>query len=368
MTIFTRAVLLMMSCVILSACTSPNSTPNDANVPDISLSELIRVGDEAAGDSILFGRIYGMAVDSEGRIFVSDRSEQAVLVLSEQGNLVGRIGRQGEGPGEFSRIGNVYIGVKDSVYVHDSRKDHVAVFEPNTWIFVRQVALASNDSLGYPGTLIGISALGPIVTYSHGIGASDDLKAPRFRPIFLNSWSGTPIRRLARLPDHEVRFIATPTSISMRVVPFGRAPVYRYRAGLLYSGWNETIDIAISSIAGDSVGSIRLEHESVRVTQAELDEIPDPGTFDDFHDVKPAYQTFVVDDHNQVWIKDQKRQDTTTTWLVADEYGALVGQAPLPDNVRLRVINLDAERAYASIGSEEDAPMLAVYAITMPAH
>lgn len=60
-------------------------------------------------DEVIFGVISGLAVDSEGDVFVLDRQLTAVHRFTAKGDYVGEVGREGEGPGEYSRVGDVFI-------------------------------------------------------------------------------------------------------------------------------------------------------------------------------------------------------------------------------------------------------------------
>jgi len=49
------AMLLLLLCLALASCHGNEANVNEETLPHITLSELFRVGNESAGDSILFG-------------------------------------------------------------------------------------------------------------------------------------------------------------------------------------------------------------------------------------------------------------------------------------------------------------------------
>src|SRR5690349_20760958 len=63
--------------------------------------------------------VNGLDVDSMGNIYVADRSSQLV-VFSPQGTMLRKLGRKGQGPGEFDWIASVRVLPGDSVYAFDS--------------------------------------------------------------------------------------------------------------------------------------------------------------------------------------------------------------------------------------------------------
>ena len=79
---------------------------------------------------MLFGNISGLAASSTGQALVSEWHRTSIRVLSSEGVPESEIGREGRGPGEFVSINNIYVGVRDSVYVFDFQKSAVSVFEP----------------------------------------------------------------------------------------------------------------------------------------------------------------------------------------------------------------------------------------------
>ena len=330
----------------------------------ISATEILRIGDETAGSAELFGRIRRVAVDSRGNIFVAEWDGPPVRAFSPDGQLKAVIGARGEGPGEYVRVEDLRVGLEDSVYVWDSHRQILLMFAPYTWAPTRQIRINSDEE-GAPSRLVGISEHGPIVVYTLEYDLTN-LDAGRFRKAMLVDWSGAPVLELVRLPEVELNFSISDGNFGVRAVPFGRFPEFQFGGGSLYSGWNETIDIQITSPAGESIGRIQMEHEPVSVTRQERNDILNPEVFDEIYTTKPAYQTFVVDDRGQVWIKDQVRDESMeVTWHVLDEDGNVVGRARFPSNISVRVIRLEDKRLYATTRADDDSPIVVVYHVEM---
>lgn len=81
-----------------------------ASLPTWHLEEDLRIGREDHPDYAL-GTVGGLAVADDGRILVSQPQERAIRVFDGDGRFLHRVGRAGEGPGEFTRLG--MIGVLD---------------------------------------------------------------------------------------------------------------------------------------------------------------------------------------------------------------------------------------------------------------
>lgn len=94
-------------------------------------SDRARVIGTAVGDSIVqFGRITDVATGPGGRLYVADALAHEVLALDDQGRVEGRIGGQGDGPGEFR--GWLFLDVDSSgaLRVYDAVLGRVSLFDP----------------------------------------------------------------------------------------------------------------------------------------------------------------------------------------------------------------------------------------------
>ncbi|MDI3279976.1 MAG: NHL repeat-containing protein [Bacillota bacterium] len=70
----------------------------------------------------------GLAVDAEGRIYVSDTGNARVEVFSPEGELLLSFGEKGSGPGQFLRPGPMAIG-NGLLYVVDIENHRVSAFD-----------------------------------------------------------------------------------------------------------------------------------------------------------------------------------------------------------------------------------------------
>jgi sugar lactone lactonase YvrE len=82
------------------------------------------------GDGI--GKLFrpkGIAVDSEGSIYLVDALLEAVQVFGRDGTLLYLFGRSGGGPGELQLPTGLWIDSKDRVYLADSYNHRVQIFQ-----------------------------------------------------------------------------------------------------------------------------------------------------------------------------------------------------------------------------------------------
>ncbi len=88
---------------------------------------LVRLGD-AQGPGMLESDYNIVRIDRHGRYFVRGGSAPYFWVFDGSGRIAHRIGRRGEGPGEFSRVNGIAFGEADSVFVVDRILQRVTVY------------------------------------------------------------------------------------------------------------------------------------------------------------------------------------------------------------------------------------------------
>lgn len=365
-------ISLFSICVVSSS--SGQAAFGDEENPRVELVELFRVGDENSPDNIILDRIQDVAVNSAGELFIADRGEQAVFIISETGRLVDRLGRKGEGPGEFARINALHIGPGDSIYVHDFDRYRLTVFEPEARRYAYSLNIEDvEDGRFAPTALLGVAANGYVYRYMEGI-SFDPERNWNVDKVMLRVYHVGPDGNAAQLilsmpADDLVVFFENGPGISP--LPFGRSVHVRFGPnGQVYAGRNDSLNISIRNSSGKVEGSIRLQIQLEPVTQADIQEslamksasrrrqIRDFG----IPDTKPAYSTFSVDDQGRIWVKGRNTVDESLApWLIVDQSGSVAGEAVLPRNVHLKVIK--SGKAYATSSEESGAPIAIVYEI-----
>ena len=130
-----RVQILTASLVLLASTPCP-ATGQSATARGWVLDE------DTAGAT--FGYVLGVATDSRGRTYVLDGGQPALLVFDSAGRLVGRGGRAGFGPGEFSSPRAVVVDGGDRVLVLDSRQRRLREFgwRGENFVHVRDQTLA----------------------------------------------------------------------------------------------------------------------------------------------------------------------------------------------------------------------------------
>ena len=358
-------------------------TEAQVNKSPYQFTEIFRIGDESAGDTILFrSHLHSqISVNSNGQLFVGGGwRESPIMSFSDRGDFAGYLGAVGAGPGEFRNSTSVIIGLEDSIYVFDRELNRLVVFDPKTLQYVySRTTVNAESNFSSPSELLGVTKKGYLYKFDTpyrpsgnewGIEPDD----PRTSVINFIDWQDVKVQHpMAELPATERLIKTQESSITVMLRPFGRSPFFVFKNGVLYAGWNDTINISIISDMGEQIQIIKAEHEAQSVTRKELESIVASNHMEENHQVilqselipetKPAYDAMVVDDHGHIWIR--KYPDTgaeLALWMIIGSDNKLVGEMELPSNLLLKTIQ--GGRAYASVESEIYGPYIVVYSIS----
>ena len=124
----------------------------------VRLEEVLAIG---GPDADLLFQWTGVSVDRDDQIFVIDTLDYSLKKFDPHGRLLGKVGRRGQGPGEFEKAVGVAV-VGDSVYAWDLSVRAVQVFDRNL-VYRKSVPLPGLvDGLGCaPDGNLGVGILGP---------------------------------------------------------------------------------------------------------------------------------------------------------------------------------------------------------------
>lgn len=107
--------------LILFSCSDPETRKETD--PEVSYTEVLRI----PGDTLFTG-ITDIEVRSNGNIIVSETMRGYVTELAPDGSFIRRIGRQGDGPGEFRRPWMIEM-IGDSLFLFDNLNYRLNVYD-----------------------------------------------------------------------------------------------------------------------------------------------------------------------------------------------------------------------------------------------
>ena len=375
---------LFVSLLVLGACQQQDVSSEEsiARATDLTLTEVFRIGDEMAGDTVLFGGGVEVAVNSKGQLFVTDRGIAGIRVFSNTGALMQRVGRAGDGPGEFQSTPLVRVGPKDTVYTLDAEATRLTVFAPNNFRPVETVDISDTQTFDakfqtfqFARNLIGVVEGGFLVQYRDAkIPLMSDMNAPEHTVLkLLNRNGDVSADTFVKMLDRDRVYAQTrDQSPMMANIPFGRdAFIALSLDNLLYYGRNDAIEIQVQSIDGTTSRSVRVPHDPVPVTEDErlrwVSAYP-AGTQDEMRsvlpDTRPAYEALLLDDSERIWLKLSAQEGALKArWIVVNLEGRIQATTILPSTVWLKAIA--GNRAIGTSSDEEQGdPLVVAYEIS----
>jgi hypothetical protein len=93
-------------------------------------AHLVTLGD-SSGAGMLETAQNIVTTDSRGRYYVSNDVNPYFWVFDTRGKFIQRVSRRGQGPGEFSRVSSIVIGLGDTIFVCDPNTHQLTVFAPD---------------------------------------------------------------------------------------------------------------------------------------------------------------------------------------------------------------------------------------------
>lgn len=340
--------------ILLAGCSSspevqiPENIAQLENLTVISESEApgtINFKREAVyGDTedVIIGRISSVAIDENGRVFIADGDQNVIHVYEPGGNYLTRLGREGEGPGEFGNIGNLN---RDSqyLYAYDWNQRKLNVFSLEDLGFSHTIPLLREDrdieelSGTYPGQYYVRNDGTLLVGYNQPY-RSNDLDEKRTTKYYLLDKEGRVTSD--KFFEHNVTENLTDRSNNSFMVmysPFGRKPLFSLAGDdRIYYCWTEDFLVKIYNPDGsyerafyypyskapldrDEILS-RYEGERQRRMVRNADA---PATW-------PALNSLTVDNKNRMWVSTITDDQDVYDWRIIDEEGEILAQFTWP--------------------------------------
>lgn len=281
------------------------------------------------------------------------------------GRLIRRLGRTGDGPGEF-RVPN-WIGLLgDSLWVNDGRLGRVTFFDRD------------GTHLGdrpYPGR----PDVDPPLTVGFGMLTADGgalfvtnsrdgdhslpvlVVAPDGRQTAIGERSGLPRFSTLSAPDggwrmQQQRFW---TRTTWSPDPQGRSVVFGEREAPDTPG-EATYRVSRVSITGDTLFSRQVPYDPIPIPQTVLDSLPENTPEAYVPRYYPPVSAVVAGRDGTTWVARETTPSDTRRWDVFDASGEHIGALDAPAD--LEIHDATAERIWAVTFDELDVP----YVVRLP--
>jgi hypothetical protein len=312
----------------------------------ISLEKELTIGGEG---QVFFGEVADMDVGNGGRIYIADRKNNEIKVFSKEGKMVQSVGREGRGPKEFKWISDIAV-TKERLVAFDLTQQRLTAFELENLDRVAYTSLLSDiSSVGSPSKLIGVlNQKIVLIEYTTSYTPSNE-KTDKVKTLFaVNSEGETMGDAIISVPQSQNLVKRSGGSMLMTSMPFGRKSIIRLgQHGRIYYGWSDEVNIKVYTSKGNQVEVIKGSHESVEVTQNDMENLLNSYSSEDFKEaireadlpsVWPAYESFLVDNEDRVWIEMNTENREQSSWVIFNKEGERIYTVKLPQNVALKAV------------------------------
>jgi hypothetical protein len=331
-------------------------------VQTIMLTEAFRIGDEASGDTMLFGTVTQVSADSKGQVYAVESPFNGIHVFSAIGDHTASIGRLGAGPGEFQSSPQIHIGPSDTLYAFDFWPRRLSVFSPESHELEYSLMLGSSNDACPPTSLLGVEQQGFVLLCAQGVGSPAEAHMTQFNRVFVQSRDRRVVSdSIALLPVREELVHTTHDTMQFHTLRYGRSPHFVYAlGGPLYYAWNDAIRIRVVGLDGALQDEFNVPHEPVQVTRKERDDAlayyrlsASNAPLNDLARAKlpatkPAFSYFLVDDLDRLWISLSKREGASEVeWLIVDQQGQVIASTML--SRQIRPIRIRGNRVYGRL-------------------
>lgn len=345
---------------------------------ELTLAEVLRIGQVEGAPKYQFGEISTINVDPEGQIYVGDRQAREIRVYTPAGEYLRSIGRPGAGPGELGGGGtSVLFGGGDTLFVPDPGQQRVNLFLRDG-AFVRSFPIPMSKGVSMKWA----------VTPDH-----DLLQHIRILPMPGMETDPVPDLILRRGSDGVIRDTVLAFSAGESVQYRGGMPEMKIFApaptweladdGRIFFAVNSDFRIEVRTLDGGLTGVIEKPFVRQSVTEADRTVLLDfiSGTMAgpgmppaalqmimqgiSFADYYPAFSTTMAGPEGSLWIQRVLSAERAADgddfsleemgareWDVFDRDGRLLGVVTLP--ARFRPSRFHANRLYGVLKDELD--------------
>ena len=314
--------------------------PGDAEPKyDISFSKGAVFGDT---DEIFISSISGIAVDESGNLFLADNSEAVVHAYDAEGNYRFKIGRRGEGPGEFNSTYQPTLH-NGNLYVLDIQQQRVSVFNPSDGSFIQNIRMGGGgqDFSGFPLGFYPLSG-DRFLVYYNSVERDGERFQRKFFPRILDSEGEVLQSDIVDFKPGEMFMLQSENRFQIMSLPYmGESRYSLTQDEEIIWGFTDRVFLQVVSTDGEYKRAIyhsrqnppldrtafleNYEDEAIRNSIRELG-IPD---------VRQAFQTFIVDSEDRIWIALTTEDTDENEWWVLDKEGEKLAAFMRPASDRL---------------------------------
>ncbi|MCJ7578926.1 MAG: 6-bladed beta-propeller [Candidatus Aminicenantes bacterium] len=267
--------------------------PQKGQPSKITFEEELTIGEANGREEYMFSIIRGVAVDDQSRMYIVDYRHANVRVYDVSGEYLFTIGKEGQGPDEFSRPSGVSITTENFLVVDDSGNKTIKYFTLDG-NYVKSFSTAKIRM--YARTIVSKQG------YVLGLGTDIDPQNPVYE-----------IRKFDENFQFQKIIRTCPTPSPGKINPFH--PVFYFqidRDDNIVYGFPETYEIQVLNPEGEIIRRMLKDYDPVEISEEEKEEASKEYPEDfriEFLKHYPPFRTFSVDDEGRIIVQAWARHE-----------------------------------------------------------
>ncbi|MCG2588242.1 6-bladed beta-propeller [Rhodohalobacter sulfatireducens] len=298
-------------------------------------------------EDILLGSRLSVTVDNRNRVYIADNQEIVLHLYNPDGTYNRQIGQEGEGPGEYRRIGNMQAG---SSYFHlmDRNLTKITRYNLDTFEVEGDISLTvdrgeTDGYFQYPQGFYLLSDSTYLLQIGTGFTAGDaeeDTDRTIEGRILNVKTEKTGDSAIVSFPSAEALIHREENSMMVMSVPYNRKSVISVQDGEIIYGWSQDFLLKVYDQNGRYQRAIYYPYENVSLDRNQVLELysdheeqwQDMVRRDDMPESWPVFESFTVDDEGRIWVEKLTENRDESEFVVLENSGELLATFNWPSN------------------------------------
>lgn len=313
-------------------------------VPEIQFKREERFG---STDEVLVGEIAAVDVDDSNRVYIADADKKSIWVFSPDGSYRTSMGREGKGPGEFSRISSmkIYAGqlvVADANPIPTRLNVYsLASLSYSHTVRLRPEYLEESEELeGYiPNRFYPMDDSSFLVRYDHTNPPNN--AEVRFSRYYMQDEKGRIIsdQILEQKNNYLTHKIENGVSYTVAYgdFPFIGGSIFAVsNKGNLYSAWTEEFLVKVYDRNGNYLREFEHPYSRKEINRQEIMESLESETRrqtvanNNLPEKWPSLTSMFFDDKNRLWVATIVDDMDVYEWWVLENTGEVIAKFEWP--------------------------------------
>ncbi len=324
---------------LLNGCSeSQQKSKKQLTTNSFNKAELETLFEFSTSGDVMFQNISSIQVDQHGNILIRDFRQDKLTILDPEGEVKQIVGRKGEGPGEFQRLGN-FLVANDSLLINDSFAQKIEIYAYSDTSYKREIAV-TYENRETSGNLLGLVENEILIARQKPIYAEKKYFSPyRMSTISLVNLKGEIVKdsiftykSLESLITDEGKFLSARKS-------FGNQGYEAFDGqNRVYHIWSDSLAVDYSTMDGQKHNAFSYLLNPHVISQAEKDSALNRRVESNrsemrqkFPKTKPLIHAMIIDDKDRLWFEINSK-NLGTNWYAFSTKGEPLLMVEKPDH------------------------------------